>query len=148
MFHGSAALNLDAKGRMTIPARHRDALAGPGNGRLIITSHPHQCLLLFPEAAWEATRNVLLAASGIEPRAANMRRMMLGMADEAEIDAAGRVLIGPVLRDFAKLEKEIYLVGLGDHFEIWSAQGWMAELQKFASSGSEPPPQGLEHLPL
>ncbi|HTJ97843.1 MAG TPA: cell division/cell wall cluster transcriptional repressor MraZ, partial [Rhodocyclaceae bacterium] len=52
MFQGATSLSLDAKGRMAIPARHRDALLAAAEGRLILTAHPHRCLLLYPEAAW------------------------------------------------------------------------------------------------
>ena len=148
MFQGSAALNLDAKGRMTIPAKHRDALARPANGRLVVTAHPHKCLLLYPEPAWEPIRDRILAASSLEPQAAKLRRMLVGMAVDTDIDAAGRVLISPELRAYAGLEKEVFLVGLGHAFEIWSADRWKALQEDFAATGDQLLPPGLENLAL
>ena len=52
MFEGAAALNLDAKGRLAIPARHREALLAASEGSLVLTAHPHRCLLLYPSPAW------------------------------------------------------------------------------------------------
>jgi len=63
MFQGAAALSLDAKGRLAIPARHREALASAADGRLVLTAHPHRCLLLYPEPAWAPIRDQVLAAS-------------------------------------------------------------------------------------
>lgn len=148
MFQGSAALNLDAKGRMTIPTKHRDALARPGDGRLVVTAHPHKCLLLYPEPAWEPIRDKILAASSLEPQAAKLRRMLVGMASETEIDAAGRVLLSPELRAYAGLEKEVFLVGLGHHFEIWSGERWKALQEDFSTTGDQLLPPGLETLAL
>ena len=105
MFQGAAALNLDAKGRMAIPARHRDALARAGDGRLVLTAHPHRCLLLYPEAAWAPIRDKILAAPSFDPRSAALKRILVGNARDSEVDSAGRILIAPELRDTAELDK-------------------------------------------
>ena len=70
MFQGAAALSLDAKGRLAIPARHRDALVAASAGQLILTAHPHRCLLLYPGVAWEPIRDKVLAACSLDPRSA------------------------------------------------------------------------------
>ena len=57
MFQGASALNLDAKGRMSVPAKHRDALLVQGEGRVTLTKHPDGCLLLFPRPEWESFRS-------------------------------------------------------------------------------------------
>ena len=77
MFEGAAALNLDAKGRLAIPARHRDALIAAGNGELVLTAHPHKCLLLYPAPAWQPIRDQILKASSLDPRAAAIKRVMV-----------------------------------------------------------------------
>ncbi|MBL8397142.1 MAG: division/cell wall cluster transcriptional repressor MraZ [Candidatus Accumulibacter sp.] len=149
MFQGAAALNLDAKGRLAIPARYREALALAANGLLIVTAHPHRCLLLYPEPAWEPIRDKVLAASSLNPKSAAIKRLLVGNAREEEMDAAGRLLIAPELRRFAQLEKEVWLVGQGSHFEIWSDAGWQAQQATFLALGDELSlPQDLGDLAL
>jgi MraZ protein len=148
MFQGAAVLNLDAKGRMAVPARHRDALSAPGEGRLVVTAHPHRCLLLYPAPAWEPIRAQVLAAPSLQADSAMVRRMLVGFAEDVELDSAGRVLISPALRKFAGLEKEIWMVGQGSHFEIWSDAGWQAQQEAIFSLGDKLLPPGLENLAL
>lgn len=118
MFQGAAQLSLDAKGRMTIPARHRDALALSCEGRLTVTRHPHGCLLLFPRSVWESHREKI-AAWPLSARA--WQRIFMGNASDVEMDGSGRVLIPPELRSVVQLEKDVMLLGMGTHFEVWDA---------------------------
>ncbi|MCM2289340.1 MAG: division/cell wall cluster transcriptional repressor MraZ [Sulfuritalea sp.] len=148
MFQGAAALNLDAKGRMAVPARHRDALLAAGEGRLVVTAHPHRCLLLYPQPAWEPIRAQILAAPSLQVESAMVRRLLVGFAEDVELDGAGRLLISPSLRQYAGLEKEIWLVGQGRHFEIWSAAGWKAQQEAIFAVGDKLLPPGLENLAL
>lgn len=123
MFQGSSALTLDSKGRINIPARHRDALLKQAEGRLTITRHPDGCLLVYPRPEWEKKREQI-AAFPMQARA--LQRLLLGNAHDVEIDSAGRVLVAPELRQAAKLTREVMLLGMGGHFELWDA----AELAK------------------
>ena len=147
MFQGAAALSLDAKGRLAIPARHRDALVAASAGQLILTAHPHRCLLLYPGVAWEPIRDKVLAASSLDPRSAAIKRLLVGNAREETLDSAGRLLVAPELRRFAQLEKQVWLVGQGSHFEIWSDAGWQKEQDAVFALGDQLPP-GLEDLAL
>lgn len=148
MFQGAAALSLDAKGRVAIPARHREALASAAEGRLVLTAHPHRCLLLYPETAWEPIRDKVLAASSLNPQSAAIKRLLVGNAREEEMDAAGRLLIAPELRQFAQLEKQVWLVGQGSHFEIWSDAGWRQQQEVVFALDDGSLPAGLEDLAL
>jgi len=148
MFQGAAALSLDVKGRFAIPARHREGLASAANGRLVLTAHPHRCLLLYPEPAWEPIRDKVLAASSFNPQAAAIKRLLVGNAREEEMDAAGRLLVAPELRHFARLDKQIWLVGQGSHFEIWSDAGWQQQQEAVFALGEQFLPPGLEDLAL
>ena len=148
MFEGAAALNLDAKGRLAIPARHRDALIAAGNGELVLTAHPHKCLLLYPAPAWQPIRDQILKASSLDPRAAAIKRVMVGNARTEGPDSAGRLLLAPELRAYAQLEKTVYLVGMGSHFEIWSESGWQAQNELAAEALSGELPAGLADLVL
>lgn len=119
MFQGSSALTLDAKGRMTIPARHRDALVAQAEGRLTLTRHPDGCLLVYPRPEWEKKREQIVR---FPMNARALQRLLLGNAQDVELDSAGRVLVAPELRQAAGLVKEVMLMGLGTHFELWDAQ--------------------------
>ena len=148
MFQGAGQLNLDAKGRMAVPSRHRDALMVVGEGRLVITAHPHRCLLLYPQPAWEPIRAKVLAAPSLEAQSAMLRRLLVGFAVDTEMDGAGRVLVAPELRQYAALEKEVWLVGQGTHFEIWSDSGWKAQQEAIFALGDKLLPPGLENFSL
>ncbi|HJV88033.1 MAG TPA: division/cell wall cluster transcriptional repressor MraZ [Noviherbaspirillum sp.] len=119
MFQGASALSLDAKGRMTIPAKHRDALSLQCEGRVTLTRHPHGCLLFFPRPVWENHREQI-AAWPMSARA--WQRIFLGNASDVEMDTAGRILIAPELRNAVGLKRDVMLLGMGSHFEIWDAE--------------------------
>ena len=147
MFQGAAALSLDVKGRLAIPARHREALVAASEGQLVLTAHPHRCLLLYPAPAWEPIRAKVLAASSFNPKSAVIKRLLVGMALDETLDSAGRLLVAPELRKYAQFEKQVWLVGQGTHFEIWSDAGWQKEQDAVFALGDQLPP-GLEDLAL
>ena len=147
MFQGATALSLDVKGRLAIPARHREALVQASGGELVLTAHPHRCLLLYPAPAWAPIRDKVLAASSLNAHSAAIKRLLVGNARDETLDSAGRLLIAPELRQFAGLEKQVWLVGLGSHFEIWSDIGWQKEQDAVFALGDQLPP-GLEDLAL
>jgi len=148
MFQGAATLNLDAKGRLVVPARHREGLALPANGSLVLTAHPHRCLLLYPLPAWEPIRDKVLAAPSLEQQSAFLKRLLVGFAREEEMDSAGRLLIAPELRQYAGLDKLVWLIGQGNHFEIWSDEGWQKQQEAIFALGDKLLPPGLENLTL
>jgi len=147
MFQGAAALNLDAKGRLAIPARHRDALT-VDNGQVVLTAHPHGCLLVYPMPDWVPIRDKVLAAPGLDPTSAMLKRLLVGFAQEESLDAAGRVLVAPSLRQFAWLDKQVWLVGQGSHFELWSDEGWQKQQQAMLALMNTGLPPGFENLAL
>lgn len=118
MFQGASALHLDAKGRMSIPSRHRDALSVQCEGRVTLTKHPHGCLLLFPRPVWDSHR-AQIAAWPMSARA--WQRIFLGNACDVEMDSAGRILVAPELRNAVGLARDVMLLGMGSHFELWDA---------------------------
>jgi MraZ protein len=139
-FRGVAQLVLDAKGRLAIPARHRDALAN-GDSRLVITADPSKCLLLYPLASWEPIQAQLMRLSSFDERSRALQRLIVGHADDVEIDAAGRILVPPALRRYANLDKHVVLVGQGRKFEIWDEAAWGAQTAQaiaFPANGLPP----------
>ena len=116
MFQGASSLSLDAKGRLSVPTRHRDVLATAASGQLTITKHPHGCLMVFPRPEWEKFRERL---AQLPMSAQWWKRIFLGNARDVDMDGTGRVLISPELRAAAGLTKEAVLLGMGNHFELW-----------------------------
>jgi MraZ protein len=114
---------MDAKGRLAVPTRHRDVLQALCAGQLTITKHPEGCLMVFPRPAWENFRDRIAA---LPMAAAGWKRVFLGNAQDVEIDGAARVLISPELRAAAGLQKDVMLLGMGSHFELWDAQAYAA----------------------
>jgi len=119
VFQGPAALTLDSKGRLAMPARHRELLAVMGSSQLTITKHPEGSLMIFPRPAWEGFRDRVAA---LPMEASGWKRVFLGNAMDVEIDAQSRFLVPPELRASAGLVREVMLLGMGSHFELWDAQ--------------------------
>jgi len=146
VFRGVTQLALDAKGRLAVPARHRDALAMGGDGRLILTADPSRCLLLYPIAAWEPIQARLMALSSFNDKIRSLQRLLVGYADDVEIDTAGRILVPPSLRRYAALDKHVVLVGQGQKFELWDESQWQAQTAQaiaFPAGGLPPELDGF-----
>lgn len=116
VFQGASALSLDAKGRLSVPTRHRDVLSASAASQLTITKHPDGCLLVFPRPEWEKFRDRI---SDLPMSAAWWKRMFLGNAMDVDMDGTGRVLVSPELRQSAGISREVLLLGMGRHFELW-----------------------------
>jgi MraZ protein len=147
LFQGATELNLDAKGRLAVPTRYRTALQS-GGGAVVLTAHPDGCLLLYPSLAWEPIGAKIQALSSFNEQARWWQRLLVGFAEEIEIDAQGRILVSPALRKFAGLQKDAMLVGQGSHFEIWDAAAWEDRLGKALSQVGTNPPPGTENFAL
>ena len=131
---------MDAKGRLAVPVRHRDALQALCEGQLTITKNPDGCLMIFPRPAWEAFRDKIAA---LPMSAAGWKRIFLGNAQDVEIDGAARVLVAPELRAAAGLQKDVMLLGMGSHFELWDAERYAAHESAVMA---EPMPQALQNF--
>ncbi|WP_159572460.1 division/cell wall cluster transcriptional repressor MraZ [Limnobacter sp. 130] len=132
MYQGSSSLSMDAKGRMNVPQKHRDALQTQCEGALTLTKHPNGCLLMFPRPIWEQHREKIAAW----PMSARpWQRIFLGFATDVEVDSAGRILVSPELREAASLSKEVMLLGMGSHFEIWDSTLLKVEEEKAIAAG-------------
>lgn len=123
VFQGASALTLDAKGRMAVPARHRDALQALCEGQLTITKHPDGCLMVFPRSSWETFRDKVAA---LPMSASGWKRIFLGNAMDVDMDSSARVLVSPELRAAAGITKDVMLLGMGSHFELWDAERYAA----------------------
>ena len=124
MFQGASSLSLDGKGRLSVPTRHREALASVASGQLTITRHPHGCLMLFPRPAWEQFSERI---AQLPPSAQWWKRIFLGNAMEVQMDGTGRVLVSPELRQAAGIQRDTLLLGMGNYFELWDKATYEAQ---------------------
>ena len=145
-FHGAAVITLDAKGRIAIPTRHREALAAAGK-TLVLSAHPDGCALIYPEPAWERVRAQVEKFPSFNPQASWWKRLLLGFEEHIAPDGSGRVLVSSGLRMHAKLERDAMLVGQGHYFELWDPGVWNAKLAAALADGATPPP-GMEGFSL
>lgn len=147
MFLGSHAINMDAKGRMAIPTKIRESLTSFCGGRVVVTAHTEErCLLIYPENQWQEILPKLEALPSFNKKARRIQRLMIGYATQLEMDANGRVLLPPPLREYAGLEKKTMLIGQGQKLELWSEERWLDWLDD--SGDDDEIPEELHSLSL
>ena len=147
VFQGATVLSVDAKGRLAVPTRHRDALVS-GGAAVVLTAHPDGCVLLYPRLAWEPIGARIQALSSFNEQARWWQRLLVGFAEETNLDGQGRILLSPALRKFASLKKDVMLVGQGSHVELWDVAAWDEKLARAMSQASSSPPPGTENFSL
>jgi MraZ protein len=148
VFQGAAQVNLDAKGRMAVPTRVREPLTQGGTVKLVLTAHPDGCLLLYPLPAWEPIRAQVMSFPSLDRQFSLWKRLLVGFAQDVDLDTAGRLLIPPELRDFAHIAREVMFVGQGSHYEIWDLEAWQKQLEVLRSGGNPILPPGMENFSL
>jgi MraZ protein len=117
---------------MPMPARHRDALAASCGGQLTLVRHPDGCLVVYPRPRWDEKRVELVQRASSDRW---LQRMVMGSARPVEVDAAGRFLVPYELRRAAKLERDVKLLGQGQHLELWDAPTYEQQLTDKVPSG-------------
>ena len=135
VFRGINPINLDAKGRVALPAKYRDRVTDRCDGHMVLTVHPFdRCLLLYPLADWEVIESQVNALPNSTSRQARrLQHLMVGYATELDLDAANRLLLPAMHRDHAELDKRLILVGQGQKFEIWSEARWTSMTETYLS---------------
>jgi len=126
MFRGSSFHTIDPKGRIIIPARFRDEIRAGGGDRIMI-SRMDSCLLAYTLEQWSTIETKILSLVEKSENMRRFRRVFIGGAFECTTDKQERILIPPTLRQYAELDKESVVVGVLDHFEIWSRENWDRE---------------------
>lgn len=132
MFRGSSFHTIDAKGRLIIPARFRDVIRAGGESRVML-SRMDGCLVGYPFAEWHRIESRILSLAQKSDSMRRFRRVFIGGAFECTCDKQERILIPPLLREYADLQKDVVLVGVLDHFEVWSRDKWEQENQNLAA---------------
>lgn len=143
MFRGTSAVNLDAKGRLAMPARYRERLLESCGGQLVATTAlGDRCLWIYTLAAWEEVEAQLRDAPNMHPMVKRLNRLLIGNANEIELDGNGRFVVPPLLREYAGLDKKVMLVGQLNKFELWSEEAWHATTAAYLEQE-----QGVGELP-
>ena len=138
MFRGIASVTMDLRGRMALPTRFREEAEQRTENRLVATiDNNEQCLLLYSLGDWEEVQRRLEALSNIGTSARLLQRLLIGHATDVEMDAQGRVLIPPLLREYGELEKKIVLMGQTNKLEIWSEQIWRTRREEWLKATRE-----------
>ncbi|MEQ9022494.1 MAG: division/cell wall cluster transcriptional repressor MraZ [Pseudomonadales bacterium] len=143
MFRGIHSINMDAKGRMSVPARFRDQLLSVCGGQVVVTIDPNtKNLALYPLPRWEEIQEKIEALPSINPQARRLQQLFIGHASDLDMDGNGRILLPPMLRRYAELEKGLVLLGQGQKIEIWSEALWETRFEDIQNMSD-----GLEELP-
>lgn len=111
---------LDAKGRLFIPAKLREQLGDS----FIVTKGLDDCLFVYPQEAWEELEQKIRQLPMSKSR--SLQRFFLSSAADVTVDRQGRIVIPPVLRNYAKLERDVVVIGVGERAELWDARRWNA----------------------
>ena len=122
-FHGTFEHSLDAKNRLTVPAKFRAALAG----KVFLVRGPDPCISLYPEATYSTLTTAAL--EGMNPfsaQARELKRLFHSTATDTELDSAGRVMLTPRHLEHAGIDREVVITGAGDSLELWDRSAWEA----------------------
>lgn len=143
MFSGILSVNLDAKGRFAIPTRFREGLVPEGSNGIAITIDPdYRNLVIYPLTYWKEIQAQISELPSLDPYAKRLQRLVLGHAfDDTELDSSGRILVPPLLRDYAQLEKKLVLLGQPNKIEIWAEGMWSKESDDMKNNKLDP--QGM-----
>jgi MraZ protein len=148
MFRGINAITIDAKGRLAIPTRYRDALAGTNSDKapLVVTIDTEEtCLLLYPAREWQIIEVKLQALPSFNTAARRIQRLLIGHATEVELDTHGRVLLPSLLREYAQLDKKVVMIGQSNKFEVWDETRWQSRREQWLAGDESS--EGAEGLP-
>jgi MraZ protein len=153
MFRGANKVTLDSKGRLAMPTRYRERIVERSNGRLIATVNwqpADRCLLIYPLPEWEEAELKLSRLPTQHPASRWIQRLMIGHAADLDLDANGRILIPPGLREYAQLSRTAMLIGQGNKFELWDEAQWNEKREAWlqADESAEELPPELASLSL
>jgi len=122
---------------MAMPARYREQLVEICSGRLVVTIDTnHRCLLLYPLAEWEQIERQIESLSSFDPMSQRVKHLLIGHANDLELDNSGRILLPAELRLYAELEKHVCLIGQGKKLEIWNQEIWQQQRDQWLSESS------------
>lgn len=130
-FRGVFAVKVDAKFRLNIPSRYRDADSNLTDGVVVTIDAVDRCLLLYPLSVWEEVEEHIEALPSFNKSTRRVKRLLIGHAHDLDMDRQGRILLPASLREYAELGADVVLVGQGKKFEIWSQERWESQRQQW-----------------
>ncbi len=134
---GEYQINLDSKGRFLMPAGIKKQVADGDLRDVVINRGFEKCLVVYPTKTWEALQHKLNKLNDFNPKAREFKRLFLNGATNVELDKAGRVLLPKTLMEYAGVEKEMVLVGLGNKMELWSSEAYQEYMSTNMSGFSD-----------
>ncbi len=144
MFKGIHNINLDGKGRLTIPTKYRNTIADQSNGSMVVTMDTEEkCLLLYPSTVWSSIEKNINDLPSFSKNHRRIQRILIGHAEDLEIDTAGRILLSKPLRLSVEMTKKITLIGQGAKFEIWSEDNWNTKVNKWRAEETDESEQSV-----
>ncbi len=132
MFRGSFEHTVDAKGRVSVPAKFREILIERYDGRLVIAMDFDRCLTVYPLEEWEKLEEKIKGLPMMQQEVKDFMRFFFSSAIECELDKQGRILIPPGLRERAGINKNVIMVGIISKIEIWDIEAWQARASQNA----------------
>jgi len=114
---------MDEKGRLSIPSKFRELLSARGENELVLTDFD-SCLTAYPKGEWRVLEEKMKQLSMIQKDVRNFLRLFYSSATEVPLDPQGRILIPPQMRERARLDREVVLLGLLNKIEIWDKESW------------------------
>jgi MraZ protein len=123
LFLGKYDHALDERGRITLPRKIRQEL---GEKELVLSRGFDTCVFGFDKESWEKEATKQLEAPVTEEKARAIRRYMFAGAEKVEVDKLGRILMPALLKEYARIGRDVMVIGAGDHFEIWDKANWEA----------------------
>ncbi len=132
MFQGETAVTIDDKGRVAIPAAHRETVASLDGNGLVVTYNPfeHGCLWVFPQKEWEQVRDGVNALGKAKTVHRDLQMKLVGAAAHVEPDGNGRIQLPASQRSATGIEKKAVLLGMGNKLELWSEQAHLAKIRE------------------
>jgi MraZ protein len=127
VFRGSFEHTVDEKGRVSIPSKFREILKGFNDDRLVATKfilNSHRCLDVYPQAAWDHFEDELKEKPGFDTTFLKLETFYFSNAQDCLVDKQGRILLPPVLREYAGLKKDVVFAGVREKFRIWDKEIW------------------------
>jgi len=129
VFFGAFNHTIDAKGRTSLPAKFREALAAAGEPRIVLVQFPHwRSVMAMPQSVWSELTKQVMGASPLDRRMQLTILKFVSTAHEVDLDPHGRVLVPPALREWAGLSKDVTWVGMGRVIHLWDKGAWEQQM--------------------
>ena len=138
MFKGIHNINLDGKGRLTMPTKYRNTISDQSSNNMVVTiDSEEKCLLLYPATIFSNIEKKINNLPSFTKNHRRIQRLIIGHAEDLELDSSGRILLPKPLRLVAEMSKKITLIGQGEKFEIWSDDIWNNRVNKWRSEETD-----------